>query len=303
MIYNSALTSLLDEVIEDYSIRVRVIYFKDVTYEIEPVEVDDGDRPITERSFNIYISGIDTDGPITTTSRSDVNIIMTVNARTHKILLTTTPRDYYVVIPYVSDGMRDKLTHAGVYGIDASMATLEELYGIYMEYYIRINFTSLTSLVDVLGGVDVDSEYEFNAGSYHFVQGINHLDGEAALAFSRERYAFASGDNQRGRNQEAVLTAIIAKLQSPEVLMNADEVMRVFGESMQTNMPKEDIVLMLNHQISEMPHWSVSSQQATGTGDMQPTYSMGALNLYVMWPDEDVIQNLAEKMFEIFGEE
>ncbi len=304
LVYNSALTGLLDEVIAGYSDKVRLIYFKEVTYEIEPEEsVSPTDGPITERSFHVYISGIDTSGPISTTSRSDVNIIMTVNPRTHKILLTTTPRDFYVPIPGISGGMRDKLTHAGVYGIDASMAALEELYGIYLEFYIRINFTSLTSLVDVLGGVDVYSQYAFDAGTYHFEQGFNHLDGDAALAFSRERYAFTDGDNQRGRNQQAVLTAIIEKLQSPSVLTRADEIMAVVRESMQTSVPKEDIALMINHQISTMPRWSVESQQAGGTGDSQPTYSMGNLNLYVMWPDEELIEKLSDRMDEVFTEQ
>ncbi len=305
LIYNSALTSLLDEVIKDYSDRVRVIYSKDLTYEVETEETEfpaKDDAPITERAFNIYISGIDVSGPIATTSRSDVNIIMTVNARTHKILLTTTPRDYYVVIPGISGDMRDKLTHAGIYGVGASMAALGNLYGVQMDYYLRINFTSLIRLVDVLGGVDVHSEYAFSHGSYKFVQGINHLDGDAALAFSRERYAFPSGDNQRGRNQQAVITAIIAKLQSPDVLKNAEEIMKVFSQSIQTNVPKEDIVLLINNQISEMPHWSVESQQATGTGDSQATYSMGGLNLYVMWPDEDVVITLSDRMQRLLAE-
>jgi len=305
LIYNSALTSLLDEVIKDYSERVRVIYAKELTYEVETEETEppaDGNAPITERAFNVYISGIDVSGPIATTSRSDVNIIMTVNARTHKILLTTTPRDYYVVIPGISGDMRDKLTHAGIYGVGASMAALGNLYGVQMDYYLRINFTSLIRLVDVLGGVDVHSEYAFSHGSYKFVQGINHLDGDAALAFSRERYAFPSGDNQRGRNQQAVITAIIAKLQSPDVLKNAEEIMRVFSQSIQTNVPKEDIVLLINNQISGMPHWSVESQQATGTGDSQPTYSMGGLNLYVMWPDEEAVLKLSDKMQRLLAE-
>lgn len=141
----------------------------------------------------MYISGIDVSGAISTTSRSDVNIIMTVNPNTHKILLTSTPRDYYVTIPGVSGEQRDKLTHAGIYGVDKSMETLENLYGIDLSYYARVNFTSLMTIVDALGGVDVNSEYEFTAGGYQFNKGVNHLDGKAALAFSRERYSFRMG--------------------------------------------------------------------------------------------------------------
>ena len=326
LIYNSAITSMMDEVIENYSDQVRIIYTKEFTYEVSQdgsadaasagdqqtsdpsaaagtdPQPSQADLPITERAFNVYISGIDVSGPISTTSRSDVNIIMTVNARTHKILLTTTPRDYYVTIPGISGDARDKLTHAGIYGIGASMATLENLYGTHMDEYIRINFTSLIRIVDVLGGVDVQSEYSFSAGGYNFTQGLNHLDGQAALAFSRERYSFASGDNQRGRNQQAVLTAIIEKMQSASVLRNADEVMQVISECMQTSMSKDDMTSLISAQIASNPHWTVESQQATGYGDTQPTYSMGSMQLYVMWPDNEVLPGLSEKIAKTLAE-
>lgn len=151
---------------------------------------------LTEEPYTILISGIDVSGPISTTSRSDVNILMTVNPRTHEILLTTTPRDYYVFIPGISGNERDKLTHAGIYGVKASMGTLENLYGIEISDFIRINFDSLIRLVDALGGVDVYSEFEFKAGDRYITKGTNHLNGEEALAFSRNRYAFGSGDEQ-----------------------------------------------------------------------------------------------------------
>lgn len=169
-IYNEAFDGIIEESIEDYKDQVKILY----QYGIE-TEIQQEDTSV-EAPFNVYISGIDVSGPITTNSRSDVNIIMTVNPNTKKILLTTTPRDYYVTIPNISGEQRDKLTHAGIYGVDASMATLEQLYGIDISYYARVNFTSLITIVDALGGVDVNSEYAFSAGGYDFVQGTNHLD-------------------------------------------------------------------------------------------------------------------------------
>lgn len=293
-VYNEGYTATLEEMIEGYSEKVRVLYRFDLTQAAREEEADDG--PSVERPFTVYISGIDVDGPITTTSRSDVNIIMAVNPYTHKILLTTTPRDYYVPIPGVSGDQRDKLTHAGVYGIRASMDTLEELYGIPMDYYVRVNFTSLITIVDALGGVDVYSEYSFSSGQYSFQAGINHLNGEQALAFSRNRYSFASGDNQRGRNQEAVLTGIIQKVTSPEVLLHADELIATASSCTQTSVSRAEISTLVRKQLEEGARWDVSSQAATGTGDSQPTYSMGSLKLYVMWPDEEVISNLSGKM-------
>ncbi len=180
-VYNNAFSGILEEYIEGYADQVKEIY----RYGVEgPVEAESQEPEDTRESFNLYISGIDVNGPISTTSRSDVNIIASVNPRNHRILLTSTPRDYYVTIPGVSGEQRDKLTHAGIYGVDKSMETLENLYGIDISYYVKVNFTSVVEIVDALGGVDVDSPYEFSTAKYHFNQGINHLDGDMALAFA-----------------------------------------------------------------------------------------------------------------------
>ncbi len=305
-LYNEGYSATLEEMIEDYSEKVRVLYRFDLAQAVEEAAADEaagkggkeeGVRiPSVDKPFTVYISGIDVDGPITTTSRSDVNIIMAVNPDTHRILLTTTPRDYYVTIPGISGDMRDKLTHAGIYGIRASMATLENVYGIPLDYYVRVNFTSLITIVDALGGVDVYSEYSFSSGPFSFRSGMNHLNGEQALAFSRNRYAFASGDNQRGKNQEAVLTAIINKVTSPEVLLHADELIETAAGCTQTSISMDDISSLVRKQLQEGVRWDVASQAATGTGDSQPTFSMGSQRLYVMWPNEDVIENLSGKM-------
>lgn len=294
-VYNQALDGLITDSIEDYFDKVRVLYHYGIETELEQETTDVGEP------FNVYISGIDVDGPIATNSRSDVNIIMTVNPNTKKILLTTTPRDYYVQIPDISGEQRDKLTHAGIYGVDASMRTLEQLYGIDISYYARVNFSSLVKIVDTLGGVDVDSDFEFTAGGYQFKQGMNHLDGKQALAFSRERYSFEDGDNQRGKDQQKVLTAILNKAMSPAILSNASALIADVSDSVQTNMTQEEMAKFIKMQLNDGASWSIESQAASGNGDTQACYSSGDQLLYVMWPDEAVVQSISAKMNEILN--
>ncbi len=289
-VYNEAFTGVLEESIEGYSESVKVLDH----FEIR-TKVDTAGRSVN-KPFNVYISGIDVSGAITTTSRSDVNIIMNVNPDTKKILLTTTPRDYYVTIPGISGERRDKLTHAGIYGVDRSMAALENLYGVELSYYAKVNFTSLIKIVDALGGVDVESEYAFSAGGYSFSEGINHLDGDAALAFSRERYSFSDGDNQRGKNQEAVLAAIIKKASSPAVLASANKILASISKSVETNMTQDEMAQLINMQLSDGGDWDVESQAASGKGDTQTCFSSGSQPLYVMWPDDAAVAEMSEKM-------
>lgn len=289
-VYNEAFTGIIADAIEGYEDKVRILYQYGINTPLEQEEAD------VSEPFNVYISGIDVAGPITTNSRSDVNIIMTVNPNTKRILLTTTPRDYYVTLPGISGESRDKLTHAGIYGVDVSMATLEQIYNIDITYYARVNFTSLIKIVDALDGVDVNSEYDFEAGGFTYYKGMNHLNGEQALAFSRERYSFAAGDNQRGKNQEAVLTAILNKAMSPAILTNAGEILSSVSDSVETNMSQQDMAKFINMQLSDGASWTIESLAASGTGDMKACFSSGSQPLYVMWPDEAVIADIQKKM-------
>lgn len=289
-VFNEGYIGIIDDSIEGFSDNVKTLY----QYGIK-TEVKTDTTTSVNDSFNIYISGIDVSGPITTNSRSDVNLIMTVNPKKKKILITTTPRDYYIAIPDVSGDQRDKLTHAGIYGVDASMKTLEHLYGININYYARINFTSLVKIVDALGGVDVNSDYEFKTmhGDYEIKEGMNHLTGEMALGFVRERYSFEDGDNQRGKNQEKILTAMIQKACTPAILKNARAVVEGVSDSVQTNMTSDEIAEFINAQIENPTGWEINSQAVGGTGDTQTCFSSGNELLYVMWPDEDSVKNAA----------
>lgn len=298
IILNEAYRGTIREIYEDFDERTKVI----TGHKIEtPVVVEPSDKEVLVDSFNVYISGIDTYGSIRTTSRSDVNIIATVNPKTKKILLTTTPRDYYVPFP-ISGGMRDKLTHAGVYGIDVSIGTLEELYDIDIDYYARVNFTSLIKMVDVLGGITVNSEYAFNAGGFSFNKGINHLNGEQALAFSRERKSFATGDNQRGKNQMEVIKGMINKALSPSIIINYNAIMNSLAGSIDTNMTTSEITSLIKMQINDMSPWDIETNNVVGTGTMETTYTYKSTPLYVMIPDYDSVEAAKEKIRQVMEE-
>lgn len=299
-IYNQAFEGILDELIEGYSDQVKILYQYGIDTKIEG---DSSNQIKNQDTFSLYISGIDVSGPITMTSRSDVNIIVTVNTKTKQILLTTTPRDYYVPIPDISGEQRDKLTHAGIYGVDASMSTLESIYGIDISYYAKVNFTSLIKIVDILGGVDVNSEYAFSAGGYTFNEGLNHLNGAAALAFSRERHSFAAGDNQRGRNQEAVLTAMLRKAMSPAILKNANQLLTEVSDSVETNMTSEEMAELIQMQLNDGAEWNIVSTNAIGQGGKEACFSSGSQLLYVMWPDEASVASIKQKMQQVINGE
>lgn len=240
----------------------------------------------------IYLSGIDVAGSISTTSRSDVNIIAVVNPVTYQILLLSTPRDYYVPTT-VSGGVRDKLTHAGRYGVDCSMGTLDMLYDININYYFKVNFTGFTEVIDALGGITVHSDYDFvtTHGGDHITVGDNYLNGKEALGFARERYAFADGDRQRGRNQMAVITAVINKMASSAILNNYSGLMSGLEGSFETSLSAGDISSLVKLQLDKMPSWNVVSYSVNGPGDHQTTYSAPRFKAWVMQPNETYIQN------------
>ena len=253
------------------------------------------DVEVAEEPFTVYISGNDSYGEVTTAEgRSDVNILLTVNPNTRQILMTTTPRDYYVELPF-GEGCWDKLTHAGNYGIDCSMQTLEALYDVEIDYYLRVNFSGFESIVEALGGVDVYSEYEFTAASGHyFMQGYNAVDGPAALAFVRERYAFEAGDVQRGRNQMAMIEAIIDKAMSPALLTGYMGLMESVSDSFVTNMPKSSVGDLMKLQLREGGSWNVVTNSVSGYVSEAYTYSDSSQLLSVMLPDEASVQYAAE---------
>ena len=239
---------------------------------------------VSEEPFLMYISGLDTYGGISTVSRSDVNKIMAVNPKTRQILLIDIPRDYYV--PQVCQGnQKDKLTHTGIFGVDCTVQSIDNFFGEDINYYIRVNFSSLVDIVNALGGVSVDSAYAFNAAGFSFSAGTNNLNGEEALAFSRERYSLPGGDNERIKNQSRVLSGIINKATSPAIITNYMGMMNAVGGSFQTNMSNDEISKLINAQLDDMRGWNIQDFAVTGTGGTDWTPANG-FNAYVMYPDE-----------------
>lgn len=242
--------------------------------------------------FTVFISGIDVAGEISKKSRSDVNILAVVNTNTHQVQLVSTPRDYYVPLS-ISNGVKDKLTHAGIYGVDVSRDTLGMLYDTQIDYYFRINFSGFQQIIDALNGINVHSDYEFDAGGYHFGAGLNKLNGEQALVFARERHAFPDGDRQRGKNQMAVVSGVIAKMQSPAILQNFSQLLDGVQGSFESDMPYDLLSALVKDQLSGGGSWNVSSYSVDGTGTSATTYSMNQ-SLYVMEPDVSTVEHAKE---------
>ena len=264
---------------------------------------------ITKEPFVIYLSGVDTRGELTEKARSDVNILAAVNPVTKRVALINTPRDYYVDL--AGTDSKDKLTHAGLYGVETSMETLGNLYGINVDHYIRINFAGFISIIDALGGVDVYSDQAFTSvgspGYYDpttFVEGWNHLDGKAALAFARERHAFASGDIQRGINQMKVIDAMLNKIKSPALLMGFSKIMDAAADCFVTSFSQDQISALVRMQLSDFAEWDIESYTVTGTSSSSTKcYSAKGQKLYVMKPDEASVNKAKEMIASVLGGE
>ena len=264
---------------------------------------------ITKEPFVVYLSGVDTRGDLTDKARSDVNIIAAVNPVTKQVVLINTPRDYYVDL--AGTNSKDKLTHAGLYGVQTSMDTLGNLYGVDVQHYIRINFAGFINVIDALGGVDVYSDQAFTSvgspGYYDpttFVEGWNHLDGKAALAFARERHAFKTGDVQRGINQMKVIDAMLNKIKSPALLMGFTKILDAVSDSFVTSLSQNQISALVRMQLSDFAEWNIERYTVTGTsGSSTKCYSAKGQKLYVMKPDENSVAKAKEMIAAVLGGE
>lgn len=274
------------KVIYDFSIDVET---KDITKNVD----------ITKDPFNIYISGIDTYGAVSSVSRSDVNMVITVNPKTHKILITSIPRDYYVTL--AGKNGKDKLTHAGIYGVETSVGTIENLLDIKINYYVKVNFSSVIKVVNALGGVDVYSAHSFTSiDGYSYKAGMNTLNGEKALSFVRERKAFNGGDRVRVENQAALIKGLVDKATSPSVITKYNGLLKSLENLFVTNLNMEDITSFIKNQIDDMASWEVTNYSLDGRDDYQYTYSYSGYKLYVMAPDQETVINAHNKITEMF---
>lgn len=290
----------------DFRDQTRVLYTYTTTHEVDPIVPN---TSITKEPFVVYCSGIDARvDDISAKSRSDVNILAVVNPTTKQILLVNTPRDYY--LPLARNGELDKLTHAGLYGIDESMKVLGNLYGVQADYYVRVNFAGLVKIVDALGGVDIESDANFSCvpmetpdgngdytyQKYSFTKGINHVNGSQALAFARERKAFADGDNRRGQHQMTVIKAIVNKACSSAVLTKYQELLKAASDAFITNMPYADISSLVQMQLGDMADWNITTYAVSGEGSTEYCYALGD-KVWVMIKDSSKV-NTAKNMIQ-----
>lgn len=298
MVFNSAYSSLLEMSYENFQSNLKTIY----SYKIK-TSIKDEAKAHDSNVFNIYISGIDTYGSISTVSRSDVNLILTVNMNTHKILMTETPRDAYVKIPDGGADQYDKLTHAGIYGVETSEKTLENLYGITIDYYARLNFDSFLKLIDALGGITVYNSQAFTSlhGNYEFPVGNVTLDSDKALGFVRERYSLEHGDYDRGNNQMKVIQAILNKLTSLNSVSNYSTIISNVQDSIQTDMKLDTMMKLVNTQLDSGKKFTVTSQEVTGTGSTGEltSYAMPSSSLYMIKLDDASVAKASQAIKDV----
>lgn len=291
---------------------MKIIYTLQLEYTPEEEAPDihtgsniDENTALSLQPFVVYVSGIDVYGSITTKSRSDVNVLLAVNPQTKEIALVTTPRDAYVDIPGKTTTLRDKLTHAGNYGVSYSIATLEQLYGLNIDFFVRVNFTSMEAIVDLLDGVDVYSHYDFTSRfhHYHFDKGYNHMNGSQALAFARERITVTGGDVTRGKHHLELIKGIFAKAMTTSVLMNYQSLLAEVKDNFQTNMTMNQIAELVSMQLGDNAEWHFTSYATSGTYVYDYCASYKASKLCVSILKEESVREAADLMVRVLNGE
>lgn len=281
-----------EEGYEDFLDRARILYTLSFDAVVEPFETEPTEplEEVVQSPFIVYISGSDTRSDFLDVSLSDVNILAVVNPLTKQILLLNTPRDYFVPNP-AGNGALDKLTHCGRYGVECSIQALEDLYGLEIDYYGRINFKGFEGLVDAIGGITFYSDRSFPARDTYIEKGENHLTGAQALDLARERYHLPGGDNDRGKNQMKMVKAVIEKITSSTALIsNYAEILSSLEGMVTTSFRPEEISALVKMQLSDMAKWDIQTFAVTGPGGSEITYSYRGDTLYVMWPDEKMVE-------------
>lgn len=300
VLVNDSILSLLEGELEHIDVSLKDVYnFSIAIKEVDIVKTVD----VSTKKFNIYVAGGDSYGSIKKVTNTDVNMVISVDPVNHKLLLTSIPRDYYVNFPGQGENAYDKLTHAGYYGINESVLTVEKLLDIDINYYIKVNFSTVEGVIDAIGGVDVkvDKAFTTSNGKYTFKKGINHMNGAEALRFARERKVFTYGDVERVKNQQKVLSAIIDKVTSSTALITSySKILDSVSKNFSTNMKSEDISKLVKMQLNDMRGWSITSQNLVGTDFYTGTYTFPKSKLYVMKPREDSVEKVREKIDKFF---
>ena len=293
-----------EEYEEDYN-NLKLIYSFDI---VNYVKTETSGKDVTKDTFTVYISGIDTSGKVGTKARTDVNILLSVNPKTHQILLINTPRDYYV--PLKTSGKNDKLTHSGIYGLEESIGTIEKLYDVDIDYYVRINFTSFIKIINALGGIEVDVSKSFceQDSKRNFdnqiclKKGKQKLNGEQALAYARHRKTLPKGDMSRGENQMDILEAIMKKAMSPAIIKGYSGLINALSGNVITNMSTDTMTSFAKKQLSKNTEWNFTSISATGVSQNKPCYSLGNAKASVVVPDQSSIDDIKNALKNIYND-
>lgn len=302
IVINESYLTLLEDQYEGFKDLFKIVYTFDIELEMKNnVSEVKKLKPVT-----IYITGLDSrSGKIESAGLSDVNMLVTINPKTNKILLTGIPRDYFVQL-HGTTGLRDKLTHAGMYGAEMSKNTVEDLFDMKIDYTVKVGFNSVIDIVDMIGGIDINSDKGF--WSYHYPgwfveEGINHMDGEHALAYARERYAYKEGDEHRVKNQLQVFTAIFEKIiKDKSILFKYDTLLDELSDLYSTNVPKSYVTLLIKDQINDMKSWNISNQSVTGTYINRECYTLPGIEVTVMEPDTESVKQAKANIEKVLSE-
>lgn len=289
---------------KDFDNNTRVVY--QTSYKVENTDKANAVSNITTTPFNVLISGSDTRGGFDENGRSDVIMVATVNPKTGTILLTSVPRDFYVTTACdagdgCQQGALDKITHTGIHGTNTTKRTVEQLLGIEINYTFKVGFDTVTDIVDAVGGIDVNVEpgYECNnflhAPGLSVHAGVNHLNGEQALGYARERYAYSEGDRQRTKNQQQVLMGIVDKITSPAIVTNYASIMDSMSDTFSTTMSSQEISDLIKYQLNKNPKWKMEQYMVNGTGDTLMCAELGNA-AYVMVPDQSTVTTAKNKI-------
>ena len=301
IINESSRSQILDmEAYSNFDSNTRVVY--QTSYKVKNNDSASSVSDITSKPFNVLISGSDSRGGFDENGRSDVIMVATVNPKTHTILLTSVPRDFYVTTACDAgdgcmQGALDKITHTGIHGTNTTKRTVEQLLGIEINYTFKVGFDTVTELVDVLGGVDVYVEpgYATTNSLYSVHEGINHLNAEQALAFARDRYSYTEGDRQRTKNQQQVLMGIVKEATKPSVITNYAAIMDTMANTFSTTMSNEEITALIKYQLNNNPTWKMEQYMVDGTGDTLMCAELGDA-AYVMVPDQSTVKMAKDKI-------
>ena len=301
IINESSRSQILDmEAYSNFDSNTRVVY--QTSFEVKNNDSASAVSDITSKPFNVLISGSDTRGGFDENGRSDVIMVATVNPKTHTILLTSVPRDFYVTTACDAgdgcmQGALDKITHTGIHGTNTTKRTVEQLLGIEINYTFKVGFDTVTELVDILGGVDVYVEpgYATTNSLYSVHEGINHLNAEQALAFARDRYSYTEGDRQRTKNQQQVLMGIVKEATKPSVITNYAAIMDTMANTFSTTMSNEEITDLIKYQLNNNPTWKMEQYMVDGTGDTLMCAELGDA-ASVMVPDQSTVKMAKDKI-------